>query len=81
MYVCICNAVTDKQISQHLEKLDTKTSAKQAYLCCTGGEGHACGKCAPTVKDMVTEHNNKINVQELADGAKHLTPANNKEPV
>lgn len=77
MYVCICNAVTDKQISEHLETLDTKTSAKEAYLASTGGCSHVCGKCKPAVKEMVTEHNNKMNVQELADGTKRVTPVDN----
>lgn len=81
MYVCICNSVTDKDVSNHLDTLDVKTSAREAYMACTGGENHVCGKCKPTVKEMVTDHNNKINVQELADGAKQTVSTDHNEPV
>lgn len=80
MYICICNAVTDKDLSGHLDTLDTKTSAREAYAACTGGCAHVCGKCKPAVKEMVTHHNNKITVQELADNTV-IQPAPHKEPV
>ncbi len=78
MYICICNAVTDTEVSNHLNELGEKTSAKEAYMACTGGVGHVCGRCKPTMKDIVSEHNNKINVQQLSNAAKSETQ---KEPV
>ncbi|MGH1456989.1 MAG: (2Fe-2S)-binding protein [Alphaproteobacteria bacterium] len=78
MYVCLCNAVTDTDISNHLGSLDSKTSAKEAYSACTGGFDHVCGQCKPIVKDMVSEHNNKINVQNLSNAT---SVEKHKEPV
>lgn len=81
MYVCICNAVTDKELNNHLDQLDVKTSARDAYLTCTGGVDHDCGRCKPMVKDIVTTHNNKITVQDLADQTNITKTPEHKEPA
>ncbi len=52
MYVCICNAFTDRQVKQHL-----KEGAKSA-ACVFRARGCApqCGKCVPTLREIVNEH-------------------------
>lgn len=52
MYVCICNAFTEKKVKGLLDQ--GVRSAAQVYA----GLGCApqCGKCVPYVRDMIRDH-------------------------
>ncbi len=51
MYVCICNAVTDKQIRRaRSEGLDTLEDLREALGVATG-----CGTCTATVEAILEE--------------------------
>lgn len=49
MYVCICNALTDKQIRAALNDPGCSAAKVYARLGCTP----QCGKCVPHVRDLV----------------------------
>lgn len=60
MYVCICNAVTDKQIR-----------AKAREGCCSlrelskeTGCGSTCGKCARHAREILAEEMVRVGVRE-----------------
>lgn len=52
MYVCICNAVTDKQIRQAVEDGagSMRELRKQLGVCSD------CGKCGPSAKEILQEY-------------------------
>lgn len=51
MYVCICRAVTDRQIRQAVELgASSLTDLKEALGVATG-----CGKCAPQAREILRE--------------------------
>jgi bacterioferritin-associated ferredoxin len=52
MYVCICNAITDKQIRQAAESGVTSLWELQKDL----GVASNCGKCRETAVDILREH-------------------------
>ena len=52
MYVCICNAITDKQIRQAAESGVTSLWELQKEL----GVASNCGKCRSTAVDILREH-------------------------
>jgi len=52
MYVCICNAITDKQIRQAAESGVTSLWELQKDL----GVASNCGKCRTTAVDILREH-------------------------
>jgi bacterioferritin-associated ferredoxin len=52
MYVCICRAVTDKQVKSTLEAGAT-TVAEVTRACGAGGD---CGGCEGAIEDMIDDH-------------------------
>ncbi|MGQ5524311.1 bacterioferritin-associated ferredoxin [Chitinimonas sp. PSY-7] len=51
MYVCICNAVTDKQIRRAVENgCDTMRDLRMEL-----GVAGCCGKCAPDARALMLE--------------------------
>lgn len=52
MYVCICNALTDRQIIGAIRKGIEDPAEIYASL----GALPQCGKCMPTVHDLVRQH-------------------------
>ncbi|WP_082081714.1 (2Fe-2S)-binding protein [Methylocucumis oryzae] len=48
MYVCVCKAVTDKQIKAAIN--DGVNSRKQLFQCL--GMGGECGKCVKHVREL-----------------------------
>ena len=52
MYVCICNAITDKQIRKAAESGVTSLWELQKKL----GVASNCGKCRETAVDILREH-------------------------
>ncbi len=61
MYVCICNAFTDRHVKEHV-KDGAKTPA-----CVFRARGCApqCGKCIPTLREIVDEHLNAVPIGGL----------------
>jgi bacterioferritin-associated ferredoxin len=51
MYVCLCNALTDRQLRQHLAR--GVRSVSMLYRAC--GTEPQCGKCVPLVRQMLRE--------------------------
>jgi bacterioferritin-associated ferredoxin len=49
MYICVCKAVTDKQIKSAIES--GVCTRKQLYQCT--GAGDVCGKCNQHIKTML----------------------------
>lgn len=59
MYICICNAVTDKQIQNAIDN----GAATMRCLSKQLGVGNQCGKCACEAKSMLRK--NQVNNTEL----------------
>jgi bacterioferritin-associated ferredoxin len=53
MYVCICNAVTERQIRECARDGATSVADLRARLCV----GNTCGKCVPHAKTVLREVN------------------------
>jgi bacterioferritin-associated ferredoxin len=51
MYICLCNAITDRQIVQAAEA-GARTSHDLAHGL---GVGMGCGRCASCAKDLLVE--------------------------
>jgi len=80
MYICICNPFTDKDVTNHLGTSNTKTSVKQVYAACSGGEKMNCGTCACDLKSMVDQHNNALTIGHINNQMEKIT-AKEKETV
>lgn len=64
MYVCICNAVTDRQIrAKAREGCASLRELSRATGCST-----TCGKCAPLARQIFIEEREKHAVKEAAVG-------------
>lgn len=61
MYICICNAFSDKKVKENL-KDGEKARVGEVYRSCSGGENPNCCQCLETLKDMVKAHNQKQTV-------------------
>ncbi|MGB5628567.1 MAG: bacterioferritin-associated ferredoxin [Woeseiaceae bacterium] len=55
MYVCICNAITDKQIRAAAEEGVTDLWGLQAEL----GVATGCGSCMETASQILAEYRNR----------------------
>lgn len=51
MYVCVCKAVTDKQVKSAIA--DGYCSRRHLHQCL--GIGSVCGKCSPHIKQLLNE--------------------------
>ena len=52
MYVCVCNAVTDREVKSAIEG-GADTVAKVTTACAAGGD---CGSCKGMIQDMIDDH-------------------------
>jgi bacterioferritin-associated ferredoxin len=52
MYVCVCHAITDRQIREVVDHGACSLTDVQASLPVAG----CCGRCAPTAEQVVEEH-------------------------
>ena len=52
MYVCVCRAVTDKQVNEVIES-GAESVAEVTRACEAGGD---CGACRQTIEDMIDDH-------------------------
>ena len=53
MYVCVCKAVTDNQI---VHAINEGACTRRELMRCTGAGG-VCGKCAQSLKSLLSERN------------------------
>lgn len=60
MYVCICNAVTDKQIRQAAR--EGCTSLRE--LSCRTGCSTTCGKCARMAREVLDAERQRLEARE-----------------
>ena len=58
MYVCICNAVTERQVK---EAINAGADSAQALAECLG-VSTCCGSCRPTVEAVLSDHAEPANV-------------------
>jgi bacterioferritin-associated ferredoxin len=49
MYVCVCNGVTDREVSEAIEA-GAKTRTAVTHACGAGGD---CGSCHRTIDEMI----------------------------
>jgi bacterioferritin-associated ferredoxin len=52
MYVCLCKAVTDSEIREHVEDGAVHVS----HLADRCGLGTGCGRCQETAQQVIDEH-------------------------
>lgn len=52
MYVCVCKAVTDSQVTRAIHE---GACTRRQLMQCTGA-GSICGKCAPSLKSLLQEN-------------------------
>jgi bacterioferritin-associated ferredoxin len=62
MYVCVCKAVTDKQIKLAIE--EGACTRRQLYQCT--GAGNVCGKCTSHIKQMLDENLQLPSIKKAA---------------
>lgn len=60
MYVCVCKAVTDKQIKAAIN--DGVHSRKQLFQCL--GMGGECGKCVKHARQLLDENLPKPSIMQ-----------------
>ncbi len=58
MYICICNALTDRKLKEAIAMSDSQ-SPGQVYAAC--GCRAKCGKCVELVKDLLRDHGRAAN--------------------
>lgn len=63
MYVCVCKAVTDKQITNAI--LDGLCTRRQLFQCF--GVGSDCGKCNKHVKELLDQTRVKQPIMPAAN--------------
>jgi bacterioferritin-associated ferredoxin len=65
MYVCICRAVTDKQVKATIQAGAT-TVEEVARACGAGGD---CGGCQGMIDEMIEDH---LETPSICAGRRHL---------
>jgi len=62
MYVCVCKAVTDRQVTQAINQ---GVCSRRQLMQCTGAGG-VCGKCTASFKAMLDENAQNRPIQAQA---------------
>jgi bacterioferritin-associated ferredoxin len=65
MYICLCNALTDRDIGSHLA--GGACSVAMVYRAC--GCRPQCGKCVPFVREMLRQGSAEATSPEGLGGA------------
>ena len=68
MYVCICNAFTEKQVCVALRKGISSPAGVFRHFGCAP----QCGKCVPTVRCMVKNNDNLLIASTYQDQNQHV---------
>ncbi len=61
MIVCICRAVSDRQIRLALDQGARSVADVRAELGCAS----CCGKCAPRVRELIDEHHPRREMHDF----------------
>jgi len=61
MYVCLCNAFTDRQV----RAVCPAAGSSVAAVYCALGVKPVCGKCVPMVREMLAEAANSATPEAL----------------
>ncbi len=61
MYLCICNAITDRQARSH-----RSASCSVAAFYRALGVKPKCGKCVPLVREMLEAENNSRDSRQVS---------------
>ncbi|HLZ67361.1 MAG TPA: (2Fe-2S)-binding protein [Aliidongia sp.] len=56
MYVCLCNAFTDREV----RAVCSSAGGSAAAVYCALGVRPVCGKCVPTVREILAEAANTL---------------------
>jgi bacterioferritin-associated ferredoxin len=56
MYVCICRAVTDREVKSAID-LGARTVQAVTQACCAGDD---CGACHEMIEDMIAERSERV---------------------
>jgi bacterioferritin-associated ferredoxin len=72
MYVCVCNAITDKQIRAAAESGTTDVLGLQAKL----GVATGCGSCMDVAAEILAEYRGKRSARGSTGGRRSV-----KDPV
>jgi len=67
MYVCICNAINDRQARSHTDSAGCSVAAFYRAL----GVKPKCGKCVPAIREMLATGRTGIDPRQdshVADG-------------
>lgn len=67
MWVCHCNAFTDKDVKTALDDPEVRNTVPCVYKACSGGKNPNCGSCLRTVKDMVVNHQSALGVRKIIE--------------
>ncbi len=62
MYVCVCKAITDRQIAQAIHQ----GACNRRQLCQSTGAGSVCGKCSPHLKQLLDENTQPATIMQAA---------------
>lgn len=62
MYVCVCKAVTDRQVVQAINE---GACTRRQLMQCTGAGG-VCGKCSQSIKSLLEEKTCQPNTMQAA---------------
>ena len=65
MYLCICNAITDRQARSH----GTASGCSVAAFYRALGVKPKCGKCVPVVREILDAQSNSIEARQDTCGA------------
>ncbi|PPQ30779.1 (2Fe-2S)-binding protein [Rhodopila globiformis] len=57
MYICICNALTDKKVEQAVEAVNSQRP-RDVYAACDCRA--QCGRCVKTILQMLRDHTLQI---------------------
>ncbi len=56
MFICICNAISDKKLLKELQRMDHAPEAEELYARASGGVQPACCTCLDTIRDMIDDY-------------------------
>ncbi len=68
MFVCICNAISDKDINQALENGANTPADVYRYCNCS----LQCGSCLQTIKNMIPNEKSKLNTKNIIESFQSL---------
>lgn len=60
MYICLCNAITDRQI----RKCAQEGACSLEDLACALGIGSACGRCKDSAAEVLRETQTRVDFPE-----------------